>query len=158
MFRPELSLKRGDFTVPIPEDYRHGVGLFRDRSQNNGGDMTFDHFVGQVQHRAQLASTDEALRAIRCTFETLAERLDFGETKDLAAQLPRELAAYFAVQEHSKRFSLDEFFKHVSEREQVDLPKSIHHARVVVELLREAVSAGEIRDVRAQLPEDWNAL
>jgi len=45
--------------------------------------MTFDHFVGQVQHRAQLASTDEALQATRCTFETLAERLDFGETKDL---------------------------------------------------------------------------
>ena len=120
--------------------------------------MTFDHFVGQVQHRAQLASTDEALRAIRCTFETLAERLDFGETKDLAAQLPRELAAYFAVQEHSKRFSLQEFFKRMSEREQMDLPKSIHHARVVVELLQEAVSAGEIRDVRAQLSDDWNAL
>ena len=26
--------------------------------------MTFDHFVGQVQHRAQLVSTHEAPRAI----------------------------------------------------------------------------------------------
>ena len=120
--------------------------------------MTFDHFVGQVQHRAQLASTDEALRAIRCTFETLAERLDFGETKDLAAQLPRELAIYFAASEHSERFSLNEFFKRVSEREQLTLPKSIHHARVVIEVLQEAVSAGEIRDVRAQLPKQWGAL
>src|SRR5436853_5395829 len=116
--------------------------------------MTFDHFVGQVQHRAQLASTDEALRAICCTFETLAERLDFGETKDLAAQLPRELAAYFVVSEHSMRFSLEDFFKRVSEREQVDLPKSIHHARVVMEVLQEAVSAGKIRDARAQLPKE----
>src|SRR5437763_6615400 len=125
MFKPELSLKGSiDRSNSLKED-RYRVRFLGARNQTNGGDMTFDHFVGQVQHRAQLASTDEALRAIRCTFETLAERLDFGETKDLAAQLPRELAAYFAVQEHSKRFSLDEFFKRVSEREQIDLPKSI---------------------------------
>jgi uncharacterized protein (DUF2267 family) len=120
--------------------------------------MTFDHFVGQVQHRAQLASTDEALRAIRCTFETLAERLTYDEAKDLSAQLPRELAVYFAVPDHSIRMSLDRFFHRVSEREQVDLPKAIHHARVAIEMLEEAVSAGEIRDVRAQLPRDWDTL
>jgi len=120
--------------------------------------MTFDHFVGQVQHRAQLASTDQALRAIRCTFETLAERLSFDEAKDVAAQLPRELGTYFAVPEHSIRMSLDDFFHRVSEREGVDLPKSVHHARVVVEVLQEAVSPGEMRDVRGQLPKEWAAL
>jgi uncharacterized protein (DUF2267 family) len=120
--------------------------------------MTFDHFVGQVQHRAQLASTGEALRAIRCTFETLGERLSFDEAKDLAAQLPRELASYFAVSEHSVRMSLGDFFHRVSEREQVVLPKSVHHARVVTEVLQEAVSLGEIHHVRGQLPEEWNAL
>ena len=120
--------------------------------------MTLDHFVGQVQHRARLASTDEALRAIRCTFETLAERLDFGEAKDLAAQLPRELGAFFAVPEHSVRMSLDEFFKRVSEREGIDLPVAVYHARVVIEVLQEAVSAGEIQDVKAQLPAEWNVL
>ncbi|HMJ90751.1 MAG TPA: DUF2267 domain-containing protein [Candidatus Acidoferrum sp.] len=114
--------------------------------------------MGQVQHRAQLASTEEALRAIRCTFETLAERLSFDEAKDVSAQLPRELATYFAVPEHSVRMSLDQFFHRTSEREQVALPKAIHHARVVIEVLEEAVSAGEIKHVRAQLPHDWDPL
>lgn len=120
--------------------------------------MTFDRFIGQVQHRAQLASTDEALRAIRCTFETLAERLDSGEAKDLAAQLPRELGVYLAVPMHGLRMTLDEFFQRVSGREQVDFPKSMHHARAVISVLREAVSAGEMRDVRSQLPREWAAL
>jgi uncharacterized protein (DUF2267 family) len=120
--------------------------------------MTFDHFVGQVQHRAQLAATDEALCAVRCTFETLAERLSYDEAKDLGAQLPRELAVHLAVPEHSVRMSLEDFFRRVSEREQVDLPKAIHHARVVVEVLEEAVSGGEIKHVRGQLPHDWDAL
>ena len=47
--------------------------------------------------------------------------------------MPRELVIYFAASEHSERFSLNEFFKRVSEREQLTLPKPIHHARVVIE-------------------------
>jgi uncharacterized protein (DUF2267 family) len=120
--------------------------------------MTFDQFTGQVQNRARLASTDEALRAIRCTFQTLAERLTIDEAKDLASQLPTELALYFVVPVYSVRMTLKEYFARVSLCEQVTLPKSMHHARCVIEVLQEAVSEGEIRDVRAQLPKEWDAL
>lgn len=37
--------------------------------------MNFHDFLGQVQHRAQLRSMDEALRATRATLTTLSERL-----------------------------------------------------------------------------------
>lgn len=120
--------------------------------------MKFDQFVGQVQHRAQLASTAEAVRAIRATLQTLAERLDAGEAKDLGAQLPRELAFYLQTAEHRKRMTLDDFMHKVSEREQVDLPDGAYHARVVVDVLQEAVSEGEIKDVLAELPEDFAPL
>ena len=120
--------------------------------------MTFDKFVGEVQHRARLGSLGDAVRAIQATFQTLGERLDPGECKDLAAQLPREFQIYFQVSQHSIRMSLDDFFHKVSEREQVDLPVSVYHARVVMEVLQEAVSGGEIADVRAQLPSDWAPL
>jgi uncharacterized protein (DUF2267 family) len=53
---------------------------------------------------------------------------------------------------------LDEFFWRVSQREGVDLTDSTYHARVVVALLSEAVTMGEIEDVRAQLPEDFARL
>ncbi len=48
--------------------------------------------------------------------------------------------------------TLDEFFELVSEREGVNLPDAAFHARVVIGVLTEAVSMGEIKDVRVQLP------
>lgn len=122
--------------------------------------MQYNEFVGQVQHRARLGSTGDAVRAIRVTLETLAERLTNGETKDLASQLPREIAHYLeeVPTVGGERFSLDEFFQRVSIRESVGLPEAVFHARVVVEVLQEAVSKGEINDVRAQLPPEFAAL
>jgi uncharacterized protein (DUF2267 family) len=121
-------------------------------------DMTYDQFVGEVQARAKLGSQGASVRAIEATLGTLAERLDPGECKDLASQLPRELAGYLQANEHGVRMSLDDFFHKVSEREHEKLPPSVYHARVVMEVLQEAVSRGEIADVRAQLPEEWMPL
>jgi uncharacterized protein (DUF2267 family) len=120
--------------------------------------MNFDHFVGQVQHRARLGSSGDAVCAIQAVFQTLSERLNAGETKDLISQLPREFGIYFQVAEHSQRFSLDDFFHRISQREQVDVPEAVFHARVVLEVMQEAVSQGEVDDVKAQLPEEWRDL
>ena len=116
--------------------------------------MKYDEFIGQVQHRAGLGSHVEAERATRATLETLAERLAGGEAHDLAAQLPPELARYLEQPDAGigAKLTLDEFFELVSEREGVDLPDATLHARVVLGVLTEAVSIGEIQDVRVQLP------
>jgi uncharacterized protein (DUF2267 family) len=116
--------------------------------------LRYDEFIGQVRHRARLGSHAEAERAIRATLETLAERLVGGEAHDLAAQLPPELALYLQPPDAGigAKLTLDEFFALVSEREGVDLPDAAFHARVVIGLLTEAVSIGEIKDVRVQLP------
>lgn len=120
--------------------------------------MDYDEFVGQVQHRARLGSQGETVRAIRATLETLAERLAGGEADHLAAQLPAELGRYLQQVEGGQRFSLDEFFVRVSDKEGVDLPLAIYHARAVIELLGEAVSQGEMDHVRAQLPAEFDRL
>jgi uncharacterized protein (DUF2267 family) len=122
--------------------------------------MQYDEFVGQVQNRAHLPSQGEAVAAIRATLETLAERLTKGESDHLSAQLPREIAAYLrpATLLGQESLTLDQFFARVSDREGVDLPKSVHHARVVAEVLREAVSPGEFDDMLAQLPDEYNQL
>jgi uncharacterized protein (DUF2267 family) len=116
--------------------------------------LRYDEFIGQVQHRARLSSRAEAERATRATLETLAERLVGGEAHDLAAQLPPELAHSLQLPDAGigAKFTLDEFFELVSEREGVDLPDATFHARVVIGLLTEVVSMGEIKDVRVQLP------
>ncbi|MFW6075232.1 MAG: DUF2267 domain-containing protein [Chloroflexota bacterium] len=124
--------------------------------------MQHDEFVGQVQHRAQLSALGDAERATRALLETLAERLDGGEAKDLAAQLPREIGLHLTRDEkrawESERLSLDEFYQRVSERESVDLPVAIFHARAVMSVVEEAVSAGEMSDVRQQLGEEFAPL
>ena len=119
--------------------------------------MIHDEFIGQVQHRARLSSRGEAERATRATLETLAERLAGGEAKDLAAQLPPVIGHHLRSQQSAQgeRFSLEEFFRRVSLREGIDPPKAVFHARAVIEVLREAVSPGELDDVRAQLPAEF---
>jgi uncharacterized protein (DUF2267 family) len=122
--------------------------------------MQYDRFVGHVQHRAQLASNGEAVHAIRATLQTLAERLTPEEAKDLSAQLAQEIGVFLHREPGTgvERLSLDDFFHRVSEREGKGLGTAVYHARVVIEVLGEAVSPGEMRDVLAQLPPEFNAL
>lgn len=125
--------------------------------------MQYDQFVGQVQSRAKLASNGEAVRAIRATLETLADRLAGGAADNLAAQLPREIGEILrreSVGELSagERFDLNEFFRRVAASEQIDPPVAVYHARVVMEVLREAVTSGEMDKIRAQFPDDYAPL
>lgn len=122
--------------------------------------MQFDEFVGEVQNRARLDSQGAAMRAICATLETLGERLHGEEAKNLGAQLPVALAAYLRLARQKETFDVQEFFERVAERQGsgVDLPDAAHHARVVLEVLQEAVSSGQMADARAQLPEEYDAL
>lgn len=122
--------------------------------------MQHDEFIGQVQNRAQLSSRGDAEVATRAVLETLGERLAGGEPDNAAAQLPKGIADYL---EHEwsgvgASFSLDEFFQRVSQREQVEMPQAVYHTRVVMEVLGEAVSQGEMNDIRSQLPPEFEPL
>ncbi len=120
--------------------------------------MQYDEFVGEVQNRARLPSQADAVRAIQATLETLAERIAAGEASDLAAQLPPELGTFLRDVEETERFPVDDFFLRVAAKETADLPDAVHHARAVMSVLQDAVTAGEIEDVRAQLPDEYGPL
>ena len=40
----------------------------------------------------------------------------------------------------------------------MDLPKAVYHARVVIGVLQDAVTEGEIAHVRSQLPAEYSPL
>jgi uncharacterized protein (DUF2267 family) len=120
--------------------------------------MNYDDFTGAVVHRARLGSTGVAVKAIRATLETLAERLQGEEAEHVAAQLPEEIGFYMQRTDRSKAFTLREFFERVAEREGVDLPDAIFHTRAVMSAVQDAVSAGELADVRVQLPDEFAPL
>lgn len=125
--------------------------------------MEHDEFIGQVQSRARLASRGEAERATRATLETLAERIADGAAQNLAAQLPHEIGEHLRRQAPEQegtgeQFTLDDFFARVTEREGVDQPEAVFHARVVLEVTDEATTGGLMTKVREQLPDEFNPL
>ena len=125
--------------------------------------MQFNEFLGEVRERTQLPTTGHALAATRATLETLGERLAGGEPKDLASQLPQGIA-HFVIAHHAstmltgQHFDLREFLARVGRREGVPAEIAARHAQAVLEVVKEAVSPGEIEQVRAQLPEDIRRL
>lgn len=120
--------------------------------------MEYNEFVGRVHNRAKMASTGEAVQAIRATLQTLGERVTPGQADDLAAQLPEELGLYLKMAEGVEQFELEEFFERVTKREGIDRPDAVYHARVVIDVLLEAVTTGEIEDLLSQLPDSFRPL
>jgi uncharacterized protein (DUF2267 family) len=120
--------------------------------------MQTREFLNRVVQRTDLDGQLDAQRATLAVLETLAHRLAGGEPKDLASQLPAELACALKIERETDPFGLDVFYEQVAEREGVSLEQAEAHARAVVSVLMEAVSQGEIGDVRAQLPGDYAPL
>jgi uncharacterized protein (DUF2267 family) len=101
---------------------------------------------------------ERAERAIRATLETLAERIDAGEARDLAASLPPPVAASLHTNTPAQAFDADEFLRRVAQREGVDLHTAERHVPMVLEALERAVGEKEYRDMIAELPEDYARL
>jgi uncharacterized protein (DUF2267 family) len=122
--------------------------------------MKAPEIIKEVMRQANIGSRTEADNAIRATLETLSEHLTEGAANNLAAQLPEEIAVYLQQPYAgiADRFSLDEFFLRVSQREGVGLLDATHHARVVAAVLAEAVTAGELDNFKSQLPPDLAQL
>jgi uncharacterized protein (DUF2267 family) len=116
--------------------------------------------VGGVANRRQSVRQRRAAEnAITATLETLNERITGGEARALAAQLPKEIQpALRPKAEEAEGFSLEELYRRVAEHKGVDIETAHMDASVVMGVLREAVTPGELDDVMAQLPEDFNTL
>jgi uncharacterized protein (DUF2267 family) len=125
--------------------------------------MKYDEFIERVQSRAELESSDQAVLAARATLITLAERLSGEEPAHLASELPRELGRFISDRppffiRSGESFSADEFYDRVSIREGEETETAVRHACAVMAVLKDAVSPGELEDIKAQLPEDYDSL
>jgi len=122
--------------------------------------VQYQEFIGRVQQQAGLRSFERAEAATRATLTALGEYLSGGEGHDLAAQLPQGLAEHLHRQppDRSFIFSLNDFLQRVGEEEGVEIGAAEAHARAVVDVLEEAVSGGEMQDVRRQFPSEFDPL
>lgn len=125
--------------------------------------MDHDHFIGQVQARAQLASRGEAEGLTRATLETLGERIPEQVASHLADQLPTEIGEHLrrtvtmGGAGSGERFGLDEFVRRVSDRGRVAEPNAVYGTRVVLEVTGEATQ-GVLEKVRDALPDELRPL
>ncbi len=117
-----------------------------------------DEFVRRVYEMGELGNRDEAERAITATFEVLKQRLAGNEPDNLAAQLPDDLAAPLRSEGGRENFALAEFYRRVAEKEGVEEPRAIRHARAVALVLQEAVTTGEMDHIRDQLKDEYAEL
>jgi uncharacterized protein (DUF2267 family) len=119
--------------------------------------MDHDAFVDAVARAAGI-DRDDAERAVRATLITLAERISAGEARDLASQLPPELAPWLNVDERSERFDVDEFLRRVAERSGAGEDAALQRARSVLAVLGQAIAPSELDDVGSELPKDYDVL
>jgi uncharacterized protein (DUF2267 family) len=112
------------------------------------------------RQRAGFGLSSAPEEATRQTLTTLGEYLVGGEGLDLASQLPQGLAENLRREPPNRPmiYSFPDFIQEIGEREGVNIDEALAHARVVVSVLQEAVSEGEMDDVRRQFPSEFDPL
>jgi uncharacterized protein (DUF2267 family) len=88
----------------------------------------------------------------------LGRRLTDDEAKDLASQLPRELARELKPTGDVQRLSYAEFKERLTDEAEVDNQQVEDFAKNYWALLRNSISAGEVSHLETQLPEDFKPL
>ncbi len=108
--------------------------------------------------RPGLRWTSPAARAAQATLETLGERIDREEARQVAALLPPEVAPWIATATPAQRMDVDEFVRRVAEREQTDPMTATRHVAAVFDALARAIGDKEWNDVVSELPKTYAPL
>lgn len=124
--------------------------------------MKYDEFLAAVASRGGPTDREHAETATRTVLEDLGKRLAGNEPHDLASQLPSELQEPLLQHngEAETNDDLDAFLRRVAEHEGrgCNPEQALAHARAVLATIASFVSAGEISDLRAQLPTGFAPL
>lgn len=124
--------------------------------------MNRDELLDGVARRAQFESHDEAERATLATLQTFGEYISEGEAEDVAERLPDDYEETVTDRSDAtpETFSTEGFVRSVARRERgdVDDEEATTHARAVFATLADAGAEDELRDVRAQLSNEFDTL
>lgn len=123
--------------------------------------MQYDEFIASVRNRGELNDHEHAEQAARATLTVLGQRLAGNEPENLAAQLPGELKGLLSQHAGAgERFDVDTFCARVADEEGRGCgpDQARNHAQAVLSTMVDAVSAGELHDLSAQLPAGYGAL
>ncbi|MFY1632041.1 DUF2267 domain-containing protein [Solwaraspora sp. WMMB335] len=121
--------------------------------------MRYDQFLAKVRERGEYADRAEAETAAQTVLSVLGQRLDRGEARDLAAQLPQPAAAVLIDQEGPAiPYGVGEFLAQVAAPTGASEQTAYWDAGAVLSTVAEAVSGGELNDILTQLPSGYAEL
>jgi uncharacterized protein (DUF2267 family) len=119
--------------------------------------MGFREMIKKVQLYSGF-SDSESKDALEMMVESLAVHLTEGERKDFASQLPQELQgialSVMPTRENARQDIVEQFM----EMEHIDEPRAKKQIHSAWKAIKDAISPGEIEDIRAQLPNKTVAL
>ncbi len=121
--------------------------------------MQYNEFMNRVKTHANMKSDDQAIKVTKATLETLSERIAGLEPKDLASQLPEEFKTSMKTEGQGEQFDVQEFYKRVARKASINDPNTAkQQTKAVLTTVAEAVSGGELNDIRSQLPDEYHPL
>jgi uncharacterized protein (DUF2267 family) len=120
--------------------------------------MKYDDFLKRVGERTGATSPDEAEQTAMTVLQVLSERLAGGEPKDLLSQLPKELKEQVLPVPEAEPLDPDEFVERVASELGISTEEARERVRGVFDVLRDAVTPGELEDVLSQLDREYAEL
>ena len=122
------------------------------------GAVTAESFINEVCWRTGIRSPESAGRAIRAALSTVGGRLTAEDAQTVAEELPPVLAAMVGGVHRHAEFDVRELYAAVQEEEGSSPGAAFEHAKVVCEVLSEAVSEPTRIRLQARLPPEWAQL
>jgi uncharacterized protein (DUF2267 family)/predicted transcriptional regulator len=121
---------------------------------------TYGRMLNQLRANAELETSERAETALVTVLESLVRRLTPGEAKDLISQLPSLLHARLRVLPPGpdRQVTRQSIEANLRERLDVDHSCAVQLLEVVGDTITQAVSPGQIEDVKGQLPEDMRGI
>jgi len=123
-------------------------------------EATYGRFLNQLRADAALANAEEAETALDVVLQSVVRRLTPGEAKDLIAQLPSLLQPTLLALPPGpdKLITRSTIEAELVQRLGVDTPRAAEILAAVGGTIAQSVSAGQMRDVQNQFPEDLRGI
>ena len=120
--------------------------------------MRYREMIKKVQQYSGF-SDSESESALVALIRIISGRLTPDERMDFASQLPAELQdTVVAAEEHKEASSLEDILDTIIDEQNVDEDHAKKQIKAVWQTLNDAISEGEIDDIKAQLPLDMSTL
>lgn len=120
--------------------------------------MGYRELIHKMQQKTGFSDA-EAEDALDLMVESIAERLDDGERKDFASQLPQELQEIAMTTEMLDREDRNRDIIHeFMEKEGIAEDRAKKQVMAAWETLKSTISQGEIKDIKAQMPDRIAAM